>query len=212
MEAVSAVSVNHLQSSVEISGEILFSLRKCGCFLTFPSSSPVQESLGRAAASSIRSLYGTTFQVGTICKTICEYLATELFWAVPGQQSLSSPQGLSLVEATMLLCSDTTGHTSELSVPIQTSSLSPKYKQQENRTPPSLCSLLWIMSLSLPDQASGGSIDWSYDNGIKYSFAFELRDTGRYGFLLPANQIIPAAKETWLGLKKIMEHVRDKSA
>nr|XP_023400393.1 carboxypeptidase A2 isoform X2 [Loxodonta africana] len=58
-------------------------------------------------------------------------------------------------------------------------------------------------------QASGGSIDWSYDYGIKYSFAFELRDTGHYGFLLPANQILPTAEETWLGLKKIMEHVRD---
>lgn len=64
-------------------------------------------------------------------------------------------------------------------------------------------------SLSLSDQASGGSIDWSYDYGIKYSFAFELRDTGRYGFLLPASQIIPTAEETWLGLLKIMEHVRD---
>ncbi|XP_020039393.1 carboxypeptidase A2 isoform X3 [Castor canadensis] len=58
-------------------------------------------------------------------------------------------------------------------------------------------------------QASGGSIDWSYDSGIKYSFAFELRDTGRYGFLLPATQILPTAEETWLGLKTIMEHVRD---
>ncbi|XP_008047782.1 carboxypeptidase A2 isoform X1 [Carlito syrichta] len=58
-------------------------------------------------------------------------------------------------------------------------------------------------------QASGGSIDWSYDSGIKYSFAFELRDTGRYGFLLPASQILPTAEETWLGLKTIMEHVRD---
>ncbi|XP_003813529.2 carboxypeptidase A2 [Pan paniscus] len=58
-------------------------------------------------------------------------------------------------------------------------------------------------------QASGGSIDWSYDYGIKYSFAFELRDTGRYGFLLPARQILPTAEETWLGLKAIMEHVRD---
>ncbi|XP_017330349.1 carboxypeptidase A1 [Ictalurus punctatus] len=58
-------------------------------------------------------------------------------------------------------------------------------------------------------QASGGSIDWSYNNGVKYSFAFELRDTGRYGFLLPANQIIPTATETWLGLKHIMEYVRD---
>uniref|UniRef100_A0A673IKS7 Carboxypeptidase A2-like n=1 Tax=Sinocyclocheilus rhinocerous TaxID=307959 RepID=A0A673IKS7_9TELE len=58
-------------------------------------------------------------------------------------------------------------------------------------------------------QASGGSIDWTYNIGIKYSFAFELRDTGYYGFLLPANQIIPTAEETWLGLKYIMEYVRN---
>ncbi|NXL38936.1 CBPA2 Carboxypeptidase, partial [Glaucidium brasilianum] len=73
------------------------------------------------------------------------------------------------------------------------------------RSPP------WLFASSLADQASGGSIDWSYDYGIKYSFAFELRDTGRYGFLLPASQIIPTAEETWLGLKTIMEHVRDNS-
>ncbi|KFP31268.1 Carboxypeptidase A2, partial [Colius striatus] len=87
------------------------------------------DALGKAAARSIQSLYGTTFTVGSICTTIY--------------------------------------------------------------------------------QASGSSIDWSYDYGIKYSFAFELRDTGRYGFLLPANQIIPTAEETWLGLTTIMEHVRD---
>ncbi|XP_056429142.1 carboxypeptidase A2-like isoform X3 [Hyla sarda] len=58
-------------------------------------------------------------------------------------------------------------------------------------------------------QASGGSIDWTYDIGIKYSFAFELRDTGRYGFLLPSTQILPTAQETWLGLKKLLEHIRD---
>ncbi|XP_059027850.1 carboxypeptidase A4 [Mustela nigripes] len=57
--------------------------------------------------------------------------------------------------------------------------------------------------------ASGSSVDWAYDHGIKYAFTFELRDTGHYGFLLPANQIIPTAEETWLGLKTIMEHVRD---
>ncbi|XP_006120382.2 carboxypeptidase A2 [Pelodiscus sinensis] len=85
--------------------------------------------VGKAAASALKSLYGTTYKVGTICSTIY--------------------------------------------------------------------------------QASGGSIDWSYDYGIKYSFAFELRDTGRYGFLLPASQIIPTAEETWQGLLKIMEHVRD---
>uniref|UniRef100_A0A8C7C0W9 Carboxypeptidase A1 n=1 Tax=Neovison vison TaxID=452646 RepID=A0A8C7C0W9_NEOVI len=56
---------------------------------------------------------------------------------------------------------------------------------------------------------SGSSVDWAYDHDIKYAFTFELRDTGHYGFLLPANQIIPTAEETWLGLKTIMEHVRD---
>ncbi|CAL8319352.1 carboxypeptidase A5 [Gadus morhua] len=55
-------------------------------------------------------------------------------------------------------------------------------------------------------QASGGTIDWTYDQGIKYSYTFELRDTGRYGFILPANQILPTAKETWLALMTIMDH------
>ncbi|GAB5568785.1 carboxypeptidase A5 [Prionailurus iriomotensis] len=31
-------------------------------------------------------------------------------------------------------------------------------------------------------------------------------NTGRYGFLLPASQIIPTAQETWLALRTIMEH------
>lgn len=59
------------------------------------------------------------------------------------------------------------------------------------------------------DQASGGTIDWTYNQGIKYSFTFELRDTGRYGFLLPASQIVPTAQETWLALKVIMRHTRE---
>ncbi|KAF3855224.1 hypothetical protein F7725_023279 [Dissostichus mawsoni] len=42
---------------------------------------------------------------------------------------------------------------------------------------------------------------------IKYSFAFELRDTGNSGFLLPPTQIIPTASETWLALKHIMEYL-----
>nr|XP_020668346.1 carboxypeptidase A1-like [Pogona vitticeps] len=58
-------------------------------------------------------------------------------------------------------------------------------------------------------QADGTTIDWSYKNGVKYSFTFELRDRGQHGFVLPANQIIPTAEETWVALLKIMEHVRD---
>ncbi|XP_053575720.1 carboxypeptidase A1 [Bombina bombina] len=58
-------------------------------------------------------------------------------------------------------------------------------------------------------QADGTTTDWAYNNGIKYSYTFELRDTGKYGFLLPAEQIISTAEETWLALIKIMEHVKN---
>ncbi|XP_050747335.1 carboxypeptidase A1-like [Gymnogyps californianus] len=58
-------------------------------------------------------------------------------------------------------------------------------------------------------QTSGGTIDWTYNQGIKYSFTFELRDTGRYGFLLPAKQIVPTAHETWLALKVIILYTQD---
>ncbi|XP_051979128.1 carboxypeptidase A1 [Xyrauchen texanus] len=58
-------------------------------------------------------------------------------------------------------------------------------------------------------QADGVTVDWTYEQGIKYSYTFELRDTGRYGFLLPANQIIPTAEETWLALMAIMEHTKN---
>lgn len=58
-------------------------------------------------------------------------------------------------------------------------------------------------------QASGTTVDWAYNQGIKYSFTFELRDTGRYGFTLPASQIIPTAEETWLALTVLMEHTSD---
>uniref|UniRef100_A0A8C7A2H4 Carboxypeptidase A1-like n=1 Tax=Nothoprocta perdicaria TaxID=30464 RepID=A0A8C7A2H4_NOTPE len=55
--------------------------------------------------------------------------------------------------------------------------------------------------------AAGTTVDWAYDNGVKYSYTFELRDTGRYGFLLPASHIVPTATETWPALLDIMEHV-----
>ncbi|NP_001003446.2 carboxypeptidase A2 precursor [Danio rerio] len=59
------------------------------------------------------------------------------------------------------------------------------------------------------EQASGASVDWAYQHGIKYCFAFELRDTGEYGFLLPADQIVSTARETWFALRYIMQYVSD---
>jgi murein tripeptide amidase MpaA len=50
--------------------------------------------------------------------------------------------------------------------------------------------------------ASGSSADYTYGQlKVKSSFAFELRDKGRYGFLLPPDQIIPSGIETFEALK-----------
>uniref|UniRef100_A0A096M2P8 Carboxypeptidase B n=3 Tax=Poecilia TaxID=8080 RepID=A0A096M2P8_POEFO len=56
--------------------------------------------------------------------------------------------------------------------------------------------------------AAGGSDDWAYDLGVKYSYTFELRDTGYYGFLLPESQIKPTCEETMLAVKYIAAHVQ----
>ncbi|KAG8580871.1 hypothetical protein GDO81_007450 [Engystomops pustulosus] len=55
--------------------------------------------------------------------------------------------------------------------------------------------------------SSGGSDDWAYDTGIKYSFTFELRDTGKYGFVLPESEIKETCEETMLAVKYISNHV-----
>jgi murein tripeptide amidase MpaA len=58
--------------------------------------------------------------------------------------------------------------------------------------------------------ASGSSVDWCYDKaGIVFSHTPELRDTGRYGFLLPENQITPTGEETLLGYKKYLLYIID---
>jgi len=49
--------------------------------------------------------------------------------------------------------------------------------------------------------ASGSSADWGYDVAkVKYCYGIELRDTGEYGFLLPASQIVPQGEEVYASL------------
>jgi murein tripeptide amidase MpaA len=59
---------------------------------------------------------------------------------------------------------------------------------------------------------SGSSVDFTYSNGIIWSFTIELRDTGSYGFLLPPTQIKPSGIETLAGWKVFAKHIIDVSA
>ena len=37
--------------------------------------------------------------------------------------------------------------------------------------------------------------------GSRFTFTTELRDTGNYGFILPASQIKPSGEEMWAGFE-----------
>ena len=56
----------------------------------------------------------------------------------------------------------------------------------------------------------GSSADWAYDTAdIPCSYAVELRDEGRYGFLLPESEIKPVEEEMFAAFKKMADHVID---
>ena len=56
---------------------------------------------------------------------------------------------------------------------------------------------------------SGSSVDYAYDViKANYSYTFELRDTGLYGFLLPAHQILPSSVETFAGVKYLLKNAK----
>ncbi|XP_062384560.1 carboxypeptidase O-like [Sardina pilchardus] len=58
---------------------------------------------------------------------------------------------------------------------------------------------------------SGSSRDWARLIGIPYSFTFELRDKGQFGFKLPEDQIQPACEEAYEGARSIVTYVHDKT-
>ncbi|KAG7257870.1 hypothetical protein CRUP_001385 [Coryphaenoides rupestris] len=54
---------------------------------------------------------------------------------------------------------------------------------------------------------SGSSRDWARMTGIPFSFTFELRDNGTYGFKLPEDQIQPTCQEAYSGAMHIIHYV-----
>lgn len=57
-------------------------------------------------------------------------------------------------------------------------------------------------------QVAGGSVDWANDV-LKADnvFTIELRDTGRYGFVLPAEQIVPSGEESFAGAMHLFQNM-----
>ena len=56
--------------------------------------------------------------------------------------------------------------------------------------------------------ATGSSVDYNNDVAkSQYTFTVELRDTGNYGFVLPANQILPSGIEAYAGLAYLLRTI-----
>lgn len=56
--------------------------------------------------------------------------------------------------------------------------------------------------------ASGSIEDWQLTTAkIPLSYTIELRDTGLYGFQLPANQIKPTGEEVWAALTYVVNYI-----
>jgi hypothetical protein len=44
---------------------------------------------------------------------------------------------------------------------------------------------------------------------VKFSYCYELRDTGKHGFVLPANQIIPTGTEMFVAVKSMADDIME---
>ncbi|XP_036776209.2 carboxypeptidase O [Manis pentadactyla] len=58
--------------------------------------------------------------------------------------------------------------------------------------------------------SSGSSRDWARDIGIPFSYTFELRDSGTYGFVLPEAQIQDTCEETMAAVLSVLDDVYEK--
>ncbi|XP_071849610.1 carboxypeptidase O-like isoform X1 [Apostichopus japonicus] len=58
-------------------------------------------------------------------------------------------------------------------------------------------------------EASGASNDYGFAStpAATYTYVVELRDTGEYGFVLPADQILPSGEESYDGVIALLDYV-----
>lgn len=69
-------------------------------------------------------------------------------------------------------------------------------------------SYTWGQSFDMDNAIGGGaSEDYVHDQGVKYSFRINMRDTGENGYILPEDMIDISTKETMTGLKTLIAEV-----
>lgn len=74
----------------------------------------------------------------------------------------------------------------------------------------SIMLMLNLFLFSETDSNSGSSRDWATDLEIPFSYTFELRDNGTYGFVLPEDQIQPTCEEATAGILSIVNYLNEK--
>jgi hypothetical protein len=57
--------------------------------------------------------------------------------------------------------------------------------------------------------AAGGATDWTYGDQGVISYTIEVRDTGAYGFIMPAAEILPCARENYEASVAMMQGILD---
>ncbi len=58
---------------------------------------------------------------------------------------------------------------------------------------------------------TGSSLDYVYDVGkAEWGYTVELRDTGKFGFVLPPEQIRPAGEEMWAGIQAVLSLLEER--
>lgn len=72
-----------------------------------------------------------------------------------------------------------------------------------------LRTLTYVCNSSDPN--SGSSRDWAHTQGIPFTYTFELRDNGTFGFELPEDQIKPTCEEAYSGALHIITYAHDKT-
>ena len=62
---------------------------------------------------------------------------------------------------------------------------------------------------SVADPSSGTSRDWAAGVArVPYVYTIELRDTGKYGWLLPPNNVIPTGEEIWAAVQAMVGKIQ----